>query len=168
MLVKNRAEAVFTKPTMPTAAKVTTRSQAGAETKVSGSVSSAQMADYKAELDNYHRHTWAYHRENKAKVFVVILGQCTVAVMSRLENGGGLTNLEVSLDVIGLLEKLESMAFSTGGVQEPFVILIGSLRRLTDIRQGPQEGVAKYYKWFKISADVLGGHWGDFHPSNLA
>jgi hypothetical protein len=167
MLVKNREEKAFTKPTMPTAAKVTTRSQTGTETEVPGSVSSAQLADYKAELDNYHRDTRAY-QENKAKVFVVILGQCTVAVMSGLESGGGLTRLEVNLDVIGLLEKLESMAFSTGGIQEPFVILVYSLRRLVDLRQGPQEGVAKYYKRFKISADVLGGHWGDFNPSNLA
>jgi hypothetical protein len=166
VLVKNRTEKVFTKPTRPTAAKVTTRSQTGTETEVLGSVSSVQMADYKAKLDNYHRDTRAY-RENKAKVFVVILRQCTVAVMSRLETGGGLTDLEVNLDVIGLLEKLESMAFSTGGVQESFVILVGSLRPLTNLQQGLQE-VAKYYKRFKISADVLGGHWGDFHPTNLA
>jgi hypothetical protein len=45
---------------------------------------------------------------------------------NELENGGGLTDLEGNLDVIGLLEKLKSMAFSTGGVQEePFVILPG-------------------------------------------
>jgi hypothetical protein len=166
MLVKNRRETVFTKPTMPTAAKVTTRSQAGTETKVPGSVSSAQMADYKAELDNYHRDTREY-QDNKAKVFVVILGQCTVAVLSWLENGQGLTDLEVDLDVIGLLGKLETMAFSTGGVQEPFVSLAYSLRRLTMMQQGTKEGVAKYYKRFKISADVLGGHWGDFHPPKL-
>jgi hypothetical protein len=85
----------------------------------------------------------------------------------QVETGGGLNDLEVNLDVLGLLEKLESMAFSTGGVQESFVTLVGSLRRLTDLRQGPQEGVAKYYKRFKISVDVLGGHWGDFHPTNL-
>jgi hypothetical protein len=159
VLVKNRKEKVFTKPARPTAAKVTTRSQSSTETKVLGIVSSAQMADYKAELDNYLQDTRKY-QENKAKVFVVILGQCTVVVMSRLETGGGLNDLEVDLDVLGLLEKLESMAFSTGGVQESFVSLVGSLRRLTDLRQGPQEGVAKYYKWFKISVDVLGGHWG--------
>jgi hypothetical protein len=72
---------------MPTVANVTTRSQADTETEVLGSVSSAQMADYKVDLDNYHRDTRVY-RENKAKVFVVILGQCTVAVMSwRMEGG---------------------------------------------------------------------------------
>jgi hypothetical protein len=117
VLVKNRKEKVFTKPARPTAAKVTTRSQSGTETEVLGSVSSAQMVDYKAELDNYLRDTQEY-QENKAKVFVVILGQCTVAVMSRLETGGGLNDLEINLDVLGLLEKLESMAFSTGGVQK--------------------------------------------------
>jgi hypothetical protein len=168
MLVKNRFEKVFTKPTMPTTeAKVTTRSQAGTETKVLGSVSSAQMADYKAELDNYHQDTRAY-QENKAKVFVVILGLCTVAVLSWLENGQGLANLEVNLDVIGLLEKLGMMAFSMGGVQEPFVSLVYGLRRLTMMQQGSKEAVAKYYKkCFKISVDVLGGHQGEFHPPNL-
>jgi hypothetical protein len=55
-----------------------------------------------------------------------------------------------------------------GGVQEPFVSLVYSLRCLTMMQQGSKEGVAKYYKRFKISADVLGGHWGDFHPTNLA
>jgi hypothetical protein len=55
-----------------------------------------------------------------------------------------------------------------GGVQEPFVsLLVYSLRRLTMMQQGSKEGVAMYYKRFKISADVLGGFWGDFHPSNL-
>jgi hypothetical protein len=141
MLVKTRREAVFTKPTMPTVAKVTTRSQAGAETEVSGSASSAQVADYKVELDNYHRDTRAY-RENKAKVFVVILGQCTVAVMSWLENGQGLTDLGVNLDVIDLLEKLGRMAFSMRGVQEPFVSLVYSLRCLTMMQQGSKGGVA--------------------------
>jgi hypothetical protein len=75
--------------------------------------------------------------------------------------------LEVNLDVIGLLEKLGTMAFSMGGVQEPFVSLVYSLRCLTMMQQGSKEAVAKYYKRFKISADVLGGHWGDFHPPNL-
>jgi hypothetical protein len=125
------------------------------------------MADYKAELDNYHRDTQVY-QENKAKVFVVILGQCTVAVLSWLENGQGLADLEVNLDVFGLLEKLGTMAFSMGGVQqEPFVSLVYSLRRLTMMQEGSKEAVAKFYKHFKISADVLGGHWGDFHPPNL-
>jgi hypothetical protein len=172
LLVKNRHETQFTMPRAPTAAAatgVTTRSQAGTEAEVQAAegVSSAQMAEYKAELDNYHKDTRRY-RDDKARVFVVILGQCTVGVKSWLENGGGLIDLEVNRDVKGLLDKLEEMAFSTGGVQDPYVTLTQSLRRLVGLQQGPNEGTAKYYKRFKISASVLIGHWGDFHPSKQA
>ena len=168
MLVKNRVEPIFTRPVHPTEAQVTTRSQAA---KAAGEaaeivVSSADMAEFKAELDNYHRDTRRY-REDKAKVLVVILGQCSVAVRSWLENTGGLTQLEVNRDVLGLLAKLEEMAFSTGGVQDLYVTVTLGLKRLTGLQQGPKESVARYHKRFMISAQVLDGHWGNFFPTKF-
>jgi hypothetical protein len=108
------------------------------------------------------------YRDNKAKVFVIVLGQCTEGVLSRLENGGGLTDLEVNRDVKGLLEKLREIAFATGGVRDPYVTLAESFRRFALLQQGPKEMMAKYSKRFAIAAKVLDGHWGDFIPTNLA
>jgi hypothetical protein len=85
-------------------------------------VDSVKMAEYKAELDLYHKDMREY-QSNKEKVFVVILGQCTKGMKSALANGGGLEQLEANKDVVGLLAKLRELAFSTGGVQEPFVTL---------------------------------------------
>jgi hypothetical protein len=43
------------------------------------------MEKYKTELGIFHREKKEFH-ENKAKVFVIILGQCTHHVKSKLEN----------------------------------------------------------------------------------
>lgn len=124
------------------------------------------MAEYKAELGIYHSKLEKYN-ENKAMVFVVILGQCTLAVKSWLEQGRGLDKLEANRDVVGLLKLLEEMAFSNGGDQDPFLTLVLSLRRLTMIQQGSKEHTAKYYTRLRTAANVLIGQWGDFYPSKL-
>lgn len=146
ILVKLKKEAVFTKPTYPTAtASVSTRARAAAvgETeKSTETVDSAQIIEYKAELEIYHRKLEKYQND-KAKVFVIILGQCTLGVKSWLENGHGLAELEANRDVLGLLKKLEEMAFSTGGDQDPFLTLNLSLRRLIGIQQGTKEHMVK-------------------------
>lgn len=166
-LVKHQKEKEFTKPQGPTAAEgVTTRAKGAGEVSEGGKVTSIQMAEYKADLDNYYRNSREYE-ENKAKTFVVILGQCSVAVRSALENGGGLDELEKNLDVIGLLKKLKDMAFSTEGVAEPFVTLAESFRRLAGVQQGQSESLAKYHRRFMVSAKVLIGHWGEWYPSAL-
>jgi hypothetical protein len=54
--------------------------------------------------------------ENKAKVFVIILGQCTHNVKSKLENELGWATLEMNDNVVGLLRRLKQMAFASGGV----------------------------------------------------
>jgi hypothetical protein len=169
ILVKHRKEPSFTKPAYPTdKAAVITRAaakeaQAPAETSER---ESALMAEYKAELGIYHTKLEKYN-ENKAKVFVIILGQCSIGVLNWLEQGRGLDKLEVDRNVIGLLKLLEEMAFSNGGDQDPFLTAVLSLRRLASIQQGSKEHNAKYYKRVKTAADVLVGQWGDFFPSKL-
>jgi hypothetical protein len=72
-------------------------------------------------------------------------------------------------DVVGLLEKLQELAFSTGGIQEPFATLTESFRRLlAAINQGTMETMANYYERFTVSSKLLIGHWGKFYPSKLA
>ena len=167
ILVKQRKEAGFTKPLYPTQTTgVKTRSKEDKEPAAAPSDESAQMAEYKVELGIYHSKVQKYN-DDKAKVFVIILGQCTIGVQRWLEQGRGLDELEANRDVVGLLKLLEEMAFSNGGDQDPFIILIHSMRRLTTIQQGSREPIPKYYKRLKVSADVLNGHWGDFCPPNL-
>jgi hypothetical protein len=166
ILVKHRKEANFTRPNPPEqAAAVKTRATA-VEPQATSTAESTQLMQYKAELDIYYRKHDKY-QDDKGKAFVIILGQCTVAVKGWLENGNGMADLEADRDVVGLLKLLEKMAFSTGGDQDPFLTLNLSLRRLVAIQQGPKENTAKYYKRFRVAADVLTGHWGEFYPPKL-
>jgi hypothetical protein len=166
ILVNQGKEAKFTKPVGPTGA-VQTAAKDATEVVGVGPVDSVKMAEYKAELDLYHKDTQEY-QNNKEKVFVVILGQCTKAMKSALANGGGLEKLEENKDVVGLLEKLRELAFSTRGIQEPFVTLTESFRHLATINQGTMETMANYYERFTVSSKLLIGHWGEFYPSKLA
>jgi len=104
MLVKQGRERTFTKPIAP---RTTADSTPGL------------MEKYKTELSIFHRDRKEYN-DHKAKVFVVILGQCSRIVESKLENDDGFADLEKNDDVVGLLAKLKTMAFSTGGIQDPY------------------------------------------------
>jgi len=105
--------------------------------------------------------------EQKAKVFVVILGQCSSEVKNKLVNNVGFETLEDGDDVVGLLKMLKEMAFSTSGVQHPCWTLQNVLRRLTAINQGPSELVSNYHKRFLAAAEVVEAQSGQFHPVKL-
>jgi hypothetical protein len=86
MLVKHGTEKTFTEPRIPRSEDTT----------------SGLMEKYKTELRIFHQEKKEF-QDNKTKVFVIILGQCTHNVKSKLENELGYATLEMNDDVVGLL-----------------------------------------------------------------
>jgi hypothetical protein len=126
------------------------------------------MEKYKTELRIFHREKKEF-QDSKAKVFVIILGQCTHNVKSKLENELGYATLEMNDDVVGLLRQLKQMAFASGGVQHPFWTLQIVIRRLLAINQGPREPVTNYYRRFvSTTTEVIEEQWGKFYTEKLA
>ena len=72
------------------------------------------------------------------------------------------------MDVVGFLEKLKTMAFLTGAVQNPFWALQVVLKRLGGVDQGREETVDNYKKRFLAMTQVLTQQWGKFCPTELA
>jgi len=105
--------------------------------------------------------------EQKAKVFVVILGQRSSEAKNKLANSVGFDTLEVSDDVVGPLKMLKEMAFSTGGVQHPCWTPQNVLRRLTEINQGPSESVSNCHKRFLAATEVVEAQRGQLCPLKL-
>lgn len=171
LLVKQREEATFTEPILgnpssQTTSSVTTRAKAVTdETQGAAEYTPQQLMKYKLELDIYHRKLDKYNDE-KAKTFIIILGQCTEEVQSWLSLNG-LEELERNRDVIGLLNKLKRMASSQNGDKDEYVVLCTSLRKLATLQQGSKENTARYYERFQVAAEVLVGHWGDFSPPSF-
>jgi hypothetical protein len=124
------------------------------------------MEKYKMELSIYHKAKKEYI-DHKSKVFVIILGQCTSSVKSRVVNHIEYSTLEDKDDVVGLLKLLKSMAFSTTGVQHPYWTMQLVLKRLTAINQGPAESVANYHRRFLAITEVIETQWGPFFPTKL-
>jgi hypothetical protein len=79
MLVKHGTEKTFTKPRIPR----------------SDGTTPGLMEKYKTELGIFHQGKKEF-QDNKAKVFVIILGQCTHNVKSKLENELGYATLEMN------------------------------------------------------------------------
>jgi hypothetical protein len=128
MLVKHGIEKTFTEPRIPR----------------SDDTTPGLMEKYKTELGIFHRVKKEF-QDNKAKVSVIILRQCTHNVKSKLENELGYTTLEMNENAVGLLRQLKQMAFTSGGVQHPFWTLQIVMQRLLAINQGPRESVTNYY-----------------------
>lgn len=59
------------------------------------------------------------------------------------------------MDVNGFLEKLKTMAFLTGGVQDPFLALQVVLKRLAGVDQGREETADNIRKRFLAQTQVL-------------
>jgi len=154
MLVKKSNEQIVTKPLPPRAATDTAVPAPG------------RLEKCRAELMIYHKDMKGC-TEQKAKVFAVILCQCSSEVKNKLVNNVGFETLEDSDDVVGLLKMLKEMAFSTSGVQHPHWTLQNVLRRLTAINQGPSELVSNYHKRFLATTEVVEAHWGQFYPVKL-
>jgi hypothetical protein len=152
-LVKYSKEATFDEPEAPTAKEV--------------KEDPSTMEVYKEEQRHYRKETEKY-KEDKAKVFVIILGQCTEVTKGKLQSDKTkFEQLEVDYDVAGLLKQLKMMAFGDGGDQNKVWSLQLALRRLTAINQGPSESVTRYYKRFIGASEVIEEQWGDFVPPKL-
>ena len=154
MLVKKGKDKTFTEPGPPKLKKNETELPAGA------------LEKFRTELNIFHREKKEY-QEQKAKVFVVILGQCSQMAKSRLESDPDFDDLEDKDDVVGLLEKLHVMSFTTAGAQQPYWALQQVLKRFVAINQGPQESLGNYHKRFQALAKVVEIQWGDFYPEKL-
>jgi hypothetical protein len=125
-----------------------------------------RMEEYKIELSAYQRKVDKIE-DDKAKLFVIILGQCTKRVKLKLKADDEFASLESKYDVDGLLKRLRIMAFSTGATQHKFLTAHDALRRFLNISQGPRESIEHYLLRFNAIAEVLGEIFGPLFPEKL-
>jgi hypothetical protein len=61
------------------------------------------------------------YRLNKGKVFVIILGQCTLAVKNKLKSlGTDYTQLQSDVDVLRLITSIRNIALANANIQNPY------------------------------------------------
>jgi hypothetical protein len=81
------------------------------------------MKMYETELKQYYFKKERYE-EHKAKIFVIVKGQCTLNVKNKVESLKGYDSIEASDDVIKLLNGLKELTFKAHDVQYGYWMMI--------------------------------------------
>jgi restriction endonuclease len=86
------------------------------------------------------------YEEHKAKIFVIVKGQCTLNMKNKVESLQGYNWIEANDDVIKLLNGFKELTFKTHKVQYGYWTICQTARRVLTMRQQDNEPLAEYYK----------------------
>jgi hypothetical protein len=108
------------------------------------------------------------YEEHKAKIFVIVKGQCTLNMKNKVESLQGYYSIEANDDVIELLNGLKELTFKTHEVQYGYWTICQTVRRVFTMRQQDNKPLAEYYKMCTSCVDVAESQWGTLVPMAAA
>jgi hypothetical protein len=118
---------------------------------------------------SHYLHQRELYNLNKGKVFVIILGQCTLAVKNRLKSlGTNYAQLQSNDDELGLLTAIRNIALANANIQNPYWGAAQALKRLATVTQQNNESLPAFYKRWTNARDVAELQWGPMYPTKLA
>jgi DNA-directed RNA polymerase alpha subunit len=94
------------------------------------------------------------YEEHKAKICVIVKGQCPLNMRNKVESLQGYDSIEANDDVIKLLNGLKELTFKTQEVQYEYLMICQTVRKVLTMRQQDNEPLAEYYKRFTSCVDV--------------
>jgi hypothetical protein len=92
------------------------------------------MKKYETELKQYYFKKERYE-EHKAKVFVIVKGQCTLNMKNKVESLQGYNLIEANDDVIKLLNSLKELTLKMNEVQYGYWTIYQTVRKVLTMRQ---------------------------------
>jgi hypothetical protein len=98
------------------------------------------MKKYETELKQCYFKTERYE-EHRAKIFVIVKGQCTLNMKNKVESLQGYNSIKAN-DVIKLLNGLKELTFKTHQVQYGYGTICQTVRRVLTMRQQDNEPLA--------------------------
>jgi len=148
-LVKKKVEATFPKPKAP------------------GEDPAKHVVDECRELMKRKLDKEDECNEDKAKLFRIIMTQCSPEMKDKLEaQSTELEKLEDDNDVIGLLDMIKELVCNAGGVRNKFIIMQSLNRTLhgSGNTQRPNESPNECDKRFPQQVEVVEAAWGKLVP----
>jgi hypothetical protein len=119
------------------------------------------MKKYETELKQYYFKKERYE-EHKAKIFVIVKGQCTLNMKNKAESLKSYDLIEASDDVIKLLNGLKELTLKCTmcNMQYGYWTICQTVRKVLTMRQQDKEPLAEYCKRFTSCVDVAESQWG--------
>lgn len=119
------------------------------------------------QYDHYLRQK-AIYDENVGKTFVIIEGQCTLAVRNKLKSSRDkYDELQRKADVPGLLAAIRNIVLEHAEIQFPSWAATQALKRFVTVQQSPDESLPMFYKRWMDARDVAERWWGPLYPTKL-
>ena len=105
------------------------------------------------------------YRRHKARVFRIIMGQCSAAMRNKLEALPEYKQMERDDDVKKLLDQLQAITYSTESTKYEYWSMATSMKSLILMKQSPQETMASYSARLLAQIEVTEGIWGPLIPA---
>ena len=108
------------------------------------------------------------YTEEKAKIFAIIMGQCTDALKNRVQSDATYAAMEQQSNVIGLLQFIKAIALGASERVYPPLAAVQAWKRLVLTRQEEGEELTAYYKRFISLVEVVEKVYGMVLPVKIA
>lgn len=148
-LVHDREETVFKEPVDP-----------GKE------ATPAQLERYKTLLKEHLDDSKRYRKE-KAQLFWLIIGHCSKVMRNKIESMESFSKMQKEKDVIGLLNTIKQLVYSTATEDWEYWTMQVQLRSLLDLKQEPKESLDAFSKRFLDQLAMTEEWWGSLIPAKL-
>lgn len=129
--------------------------------------SEKERAIWSKKYDHYVRQDTLY-RTQKAKVFNIILGQCTKVVRHKVEGTTSFSKVAKEWDVVGLLDTLKRILFDANDMVYVHVQAVKAWRELVNLKQNDDEALQEYYNRFVSIVEVVERSYGKIVPEGIA
>ena len=96
----------------------------------------------------------------KAQLFQIIMDMCTNAMRSKLEGLATYNELEENDDVVGLLDKIKELVYSTDNTQYKYWVMQTQVTKLHTMKMSPQDSVEQFGHKFLEQVKVTEASWG--------
>ena len=136
--------------------------------KDKNSVTNYDLMILKSDYEDYKKLKREYEC-HKAKVFLLILGQCTLNMRNRVEQDDKekYKKMEEEYDVAGLLETIKRLSYTENKTKYSYWMMARDIKKLATIKQQHDETLAMYHKRFINLVDVIEARWGSLAPTNV-
>ena len=109
-----------------------------------------------------------WYLNQKAKVFVIILGHCDEPMKNTLETTIGYMEANRRRDVISLLRMIKAAAHGAVDKMYPPKQVVLALKHMCNAAQMEKEPLSAYYNWFQSLVERAENVYGELKPVVLA
>ena len=132
-----------------------------------GKMDDIEVMKYKSKLDRYEKKLEMYD-DHKAKVFLMLMGQCTMTMKDKVEHNEEFKKAEEDYDVVKLLSIIKKISYGDVKAKYKYWTMAKDMRRLFGMQQHQNESIIAYHRRFLNLVQVIEAKWGQLVPEKMA